>query len=167
VSRPKERPGSRDPRTDVARERRSTFLSVRDVLKRLVEVLRAVRLHLQAIEPADERDRLFASALINRRSKLEYAIGQCVQEAPRSVLDTFVQYAADAAEAGPAIPPRRDPEALMRWQTEADASLVRILEGLSERVENEACADLFRAIARLLRTHDQNVARELEELRDL
>lgn len=168
MNHPTRLPGDRDPRAEVAREQRSTFLAVRDVLKRVTNVLRAVRLHLQALEPRDERTRLFTSALINRRSKLEYAIGQCVQAAPSDVLDTFVQYASDANEAGPVTPPQHDDaDALVRWQNDTDEKLAQILGELAQRVQNPAAAEVFRAITDLLVAHDQNVAREVLELRDI
>jgi hypothetical protein len=169
MNHPTRLPGRRDPRDEVAGEQRSTFFAVRDVLKHGTNVLRAVRLHLQALRPRDERMRLFTSALINRRSKLEYAIGQCVQAAaPSGVLDTFVQYASDANQTRPATPAQHgDADALVRWQNDTDEKLVQILGELAQRVRKPAAAEIFRAIADLLVAHDQDVARKVQELRDI
>jgi len=146
---------------------RGTFLSVRSILNRTLDVVRYVRLQLQQLEIDDERTRLFVAALINQRSALEYAIDQCVLAAPRSTTDTVVQYADNPADAAVEPPSRHTPDDLVRWQNAVDDALVRGLTAVAERVENPEAAEILRGLTQLLSEHTRRTAFRLQEQRDV
>jgi hypothetical protein len=150
---------------------RSTFLASRDVLalgRRYAGRARPLLIEPMREADPDPRTAIFLDTLERQRTELEQAIERCAQEAPESVLETRAQYVLDPWDSDPGPPPKGGSlEEVIEWILKLDEQVVKTFRDLSERASRSDVRQLFGQLADLVEGHDQKLARQSLDVRDI